>query len=55
MPAPSGLGITISSPRVNDHVDIDPAGIIPIICIICLLFIVIYVVLKLYGTLCRRP
>ena len=28
---PSGLGITIPCPLVNNHVDIDPSGIIPII------------------------
>ena len=30
-PRPSGLGITIPSPRVNNHFDMDPSGIIPII------------------------
>lgn len=31
MPAPSGLGITISFPWVNNHVDMEPLGIIYII------------------------
>ena len=29
-----GLGITIPFPRVNNHIDMDPSGIIPIIWIL---------------------
>ena len=30
-PRPLGFGMTISFPRVNNHADMDPSGIIPIV------------------------